>query len=161
MFDILQHDTIYWYHQISLGKPEHQGFNDYSFSYLINNETILSISWPSELKNSDSQRIVANVNKFRIKIVDFFRKFKYVASKLCELYWYWYFFFYCYFFKEMHSREFIPFFFFNGSQNWVHLLIFFTPYSGLTTMSQFVPSFYPQWDAAQLLLHEAVNILTN
>ena len=30
----------------------------------------------------------------------------------------------------MPSSEFIPFFFFNGSQNWVHLPIFFTPWNG-------------------------------
>ena len=33
-----------------------------------------------------------------------------------------------YFFQEMPSSEFIPFFFFNGSQNWVHLPIFSTPW---------------------------------
>ena len=33
-----------------------------------------------------------------------------------------------YFFQEMPSCEFIPFFFFNGSQNWAHLPIFCTPW---------------------------------
>ena len=70
--------------------------------------------------------LLPNINKFRNKILNFFQKVSRMwllnCSSCCDT---------CleshYFFQEMPSSEFTPFFFFNGSQNWVHLPIFVTP----------------------------------
>ena len=74
--------------------------------------------------------LLPNINKFRNKIVNFFQKVSRMSLLNCSSY--------CdtclqyhYFFQEMPSSEFTPFFFFDRSQNWVHLPIFFTPWSSL------------------------------
>ena len=60
--------------------------------------------------------LLPNINKFRNKILIFFQKVSRMWLLNCSSY--------CdtclesqYFFQEMPSSEFIPFFFFNGSQN--------------------------------------------
>ena len=70
--------------------------------------------------------LLPNINKFRNKILNFFQKVSRMWLLNCSSY--------CdtcleshYFFQEMPSSEFIPFFYSNGLQNWVHLPIFFTP----------------------------------
>ena len=74
-------------------------------------------------------KLLRNVNKFRNKILIFFQKVSRMwlinCSSYCDT---------CLeshsFFQVMPPREFILLlsFFFNGSQNWVHLPIFFTPW---------------------------------
>ena len=73
--------------------------------------------------------LLPNINKFGNKILTFFQKVSqmwllncssYDTCVECHL-----------FFQEIPWSEFIPFFFFNGSQNWVHLPIFFTPWPWL------------------------------
>ena len=67
--------------------------------------------------------LLPSINKLRNKILNFFHKVSRMWLLNCSSY--------CdtciephLVFQEMHSSEFIPFFF-NGSQNWVHLPIFF------------------------------------
>ena len=74
--------------------------------------------------------LLPNINKFRNKIFNFLQKVSRMWLLNCLSY--------CdtclasyYFFQEMASSKFIPFFFFNGSQNWVHLPIFFTPWQSM------------------------------
>ena len=71
--------------------------------------------------------LLPNINKFRIKMLNFFQKVSRMwllnCSSNCDTRLESY-----YFFQEMPCSEFIPFFFLNGSQNWVHLPIFFTPW---------------------------------
>ena len=71
--------------------------------------------------------LLPNINKFRNKMLNCFQKVSRMWLLNCSSY--------CdtrlesqYFFLEIPSSEFIPFFFFNGFQNWVHLPIFFTPW---------------------------------
>ena len=70
--------------------------------------------------------LLGNINKFCNEILNFFQKISRMWLLNCSSY--------CdtcleshYFFQEMPSSAFIQFFFFNGSQNWVHLPIFFKP----------------------------------
>ena len=77
MFDLFQHDTIYWWHQISLEKPE------YSNNLMLIN---FLISWITKrfLRSFDRHtdttltlsELFPNINKFRDKKDwNFFRKF--------------------------------------------------------------------------------------
>ena len=69
--------------------------------------------------------LLPNINKFCNKILNFFQKVSLMwllnCSSHCDT---------CLesneFFQEMPYSEFISIFFFNGSQNWVHLPLFFT-----------------------------------
>ena len=81
----------------------------------------------------------------------FSESFTNVASKLFELLWYMRLI--PLIFQEMPSSKFIPFFFFNGSQNWVHLPIFFTPCAAQSVTP-------PPMDTTQWILRKP-EILTN
>ena len=70
-------------------------------------------------------KLLPNIDKFRNEILILFQKVSRLLN--CSSYWDT-----ClesnYFFQKMPSTECAPFFFFNGSQNWVYLPIFFRPW---------------------------------
>ena len=124
MFDLI---TSAWYHLND--KIKFRLWNLY-FNNLMFNNFHISLITKRFFRSFDRQsektvslgELLLNINKFSNKMVDFSETFTDVASKLFELFWYtsWVLLFFLIVVEWIHPGL------FNGSQNWVYLLIFRT-----------------------------------
>ena len=124
MFDLLQHGNFIDNMKFPLSNKNINNLMLINFNIsLITKRFFRSFDRPSD-KTVTLSEWLPNINKFRNKILDFSESFTKVASKL-------FVFLRCtswihYFLKKSPPVNSSQFFFFNGSQNWVHLPIFHT-----------------------------------